>query len=468
MKIVIAGGGYNGTTIAKYFVSEKNSDITIVDCDEKVINRITSSMPLGGVVGSATDTRVLESAGIKDADVFISTCPSDETNLFSCSMVTDIYKIKTKIAKVASDRYFADRKMHNYLHSRRNNSTNIDHLIVPNIRIISNITHRMMYCNSSILDADTIDSSSIKTISVQCLKESDLIGKSFRAIKQELSDDVALIGIKRAGEFLLDAEDIEIREDDVIKLALNEQNIVDNIEYISFQNSKEEVLEQNKPNVTIIGSDNLAVSFAKELQRYDVGKVDIIVSGLAKSRKLSHELHGYGVNVINVNLENKENIQQLQLKPDDYCIVSAGKQEDSVIICFLLKQYGIKNVFSYMDSKFYYDILKNNNIHHVFSPETFIVSEIIPFVRSCVVYNAMVIEQDYELLYAEIAGGCDYDGRSISYVNSEKVKILGIVQNNNLVTVSDDYTLSDKTRILILFHKDELESVEQGLNAFYS
>ncbi len=465
--MIIAGGGYNGTTIAKYFVNEKHSDITIIDSDEKVINRITSSMPLGGVVGSATDTRVLESAGIKDADVFISTCPSDETNLFSCSMVTDIYKIKTKIAKVKSDRYFADRKMHDYLHSRRNNSTNIDHLIVPNIRIISNITHRMMYCNSSILDADTIDSSHIKIISVQCLKDSELIGKSFTTIKQGLSDDVALIGIKRVGEFLLDAEEIKIREGDVIKLALNEKNILDNIEYITMQNSKEEIIEQPKPNVTIIGSDNLAVSFAKELQRYDdIGKVDIIVSGLAKSRKLSHELHSYGVNVINVNLENKENIQQLQINKEDYCIVSAGRQEDSVIICFLLKQYGISNVFTYMDSKFYYDILKNNNIHHVFSPETFIVSEIIPFVRSCVVYNAMVIEQDYELLYAEIVSGCEYEGRSIKYVNSEKVKILGIVENNGIVTVSDDYVLADKTRILILFHKDELESVEQGLNSF--
>ncbi len=462
MKILIAGGGYNGTIIAKYFVDEKNNEITVVDIDEKVVNKITSSMPLGGIVGNIADTKTLENADIKNMDIFIATCPNDDTNLLSCSLVTDIYHTKTKIAKVTSNRYFAHPKLYSYLHNR------IDNIVVPNKHIIENLIDRITYCSPTIVDAESIESTAIKIISVKCFQDSAFIGKTVLDVVKDLQGEVSLLGVFTKQSFTLN-EDYLLQAGDIIKLAVNEDDLKENTLTLKDKNhDKSPASETGSEEIVIIGDNELSVSFVKELQRYDLNRVDIVVSNLARAKKLSHELNSYGINVININLENKENLRQLNLRPNAYYFVNEAKEEDSLITCLLLKQYGINKLYTYIDSDFYYGILTQNDINHVLSPERFIIADIIPYVRPGVIHNAIVIEDGFELLYAEISDGCAYNGRPVSYVNSEGIKIIGIVEDDSLVKASDDFILKDKVRILILYSKDKLSIVESGLDAFYN
>jgi trk system potassium uptake protein TrkA len=71
MKIVILGAGQVGSTVASALVHEDN-DITIVDIDERRLKELQDQMDIRGVLGHASHPRVMERAGIEDADLVIA------------------------------------------------------------------------------------------------------------------------------------------------------------------------------------------------------------------------------------------------------------------------------------------------------------------------------------------------------------------------------------------------------------
>ncbi|MET0406210.1 MAG: NAD-binding protein, partial [Cystobacter sp.] len=67
MKVVIAGGGRVGGALAARLVSEQHQ-VTVVDRDPVTCHRLFEDIGVVTVCGDATDTRVLESTGIINAD----------------------------------------------------------------------------------------------------------------------------------------------------------------------------------------------------------------------------------------------------------------------------------------------------------------------------------------------------------------------------------------------------------------
>jgi len=68
MKIVILGAGQVGSTVASALVHEDN-DITIVDIDQQRLKMLQEQMDIRCVLGHASHPKVMERAGIEDADL---------------------------------------------------------------------------------------------------------------------------------------------------------------------------------------------------------------------------------------------------------------------------------------------------------------------------------------------------------------------------------------------------------------
>ncbi len=83
MKIIIAGGGKVGFSLAKY-LSEEKHEVTVIDEDEKVVDRISTALDVICYVGNAASYDVLRSVGIEGCDLLIAMAGSDELNLMIC------------------------------------------------------------------------------------------------------------------------------------------------------------------------------------------------------------------------------------------------------------------------------------------------------------------------------------------------------------------------------------------------
>lgn len=100
MKVVIIGGGKEGSYIANLLINNKCS-VKVIENRQNVYEKLIKEIPEENVVlGSGTDPNVLETAGIKEADVVAAVTGSDEANLVASTIVKFEFGVSHVIARV--------------------------------------------------------------------------------------------------------------------------------------------------------------------------------------------------------------------------------------------------------------------------------------------------------------------------------------------------------------------------------
>jgi len=100
MKVIIVGGGQVGAYLASLLM-ERNHEIKIIDQREARIPVLTRDLPEECVIyGNGAEPKVLERAGIRDADVVAAVTGSDETNLVVATLSRLEYGVRRVVGRV--------------------------------------------------------------------------------------------------------------------------------------------------------------------------------------------------------------------------------------------------------------------------------------------------------------------------------------------------------------------------------
>jgi trk system potassium uptake protein TrkA len=85
MKIVVLGAGQVGTTIVEALHSDH--ELTVVDLDTARLQALGYRYDVRSVTGNGATRRVLQEAGIEQADLMIACTSRDEINLVAATLV---------------------------------------------------------------------------------------------------------------------------------------------------------------------------------------------------------------------------------------------------------------------------------------------------------------------------------------------------------------------------------------------
>lgn len=100
MNIIIIGGGQVGAYVAKIML-EAGNKVRIIDHRQKVIDIISKSFAEDIILqGDGADLKILEKAGIHEADVVASVTGSDEINLVTSTIAKFEFGVERVIARV--------------------------------------------------------------------------------------------------------------------------------------------------------------------------------------------------------------------------------------------------------------------------------------------------------------------------------------------------------------------------------
>ena len=100
MKVIIVGGGQVGSYLAS-LLEKRGYGLTIIEIRERKFELVSAEVPGARVIlGSGSDPKVLESAGIEWADVIAAVTGEDETNLVVSTLAKMEYGIGRVIARV--------------------------------------------------------------------------------------------------------------------------------------------------------------------------------------------------------------------------------------------------------------------------------------------------------------------------------------------------------------------------------
>lgn len=104
MKILIAGSGKLGETLARQLCTEEH-DVTLIDSDQSVLESGLNRYDVMGINGNCASMAVLRQAGVENADLLIAVTGSDEVNLLSCTTAHYINPEMHTIARIRNPEY---------------------------------------------------------------------------------------------------------------------------------------------------------------------------------------------------------------------------------------------------------------------------------------------------------------------------------------------------------------------------
>lgn len=111
MNILIFGCGRTGAALARS-MAVKGHSVTIIEQDPRALARLGDDHGCRTIVGDGLDYEVLEKAGIREADAFVTSTRGDNTNLMAAQIAKVRYQTPKICAKVNDpDRAAEYRKM---------------------------------------------------------------------------------------------------------------------------------------------------------------------------------------------------------------------------------------------------------------------------------------------------------------------------------------------------------------------
>ena len=104
MKIIIAGSGKTGLTLARQLIAEGH-DLTLIDKDSRILEGALERYDAMAVCGNCASRQVLLQAGVEDADLLIASTDADELNLLCCMTAHGSSKKIHTIARIRTPEY---------------------------------------------------------------------------------------------------------------------------------------------------------------------------------------------------------------------------------------------------------------------------------------------------------------------------------------------------------------------------
>jgi trk system potassium uptake protein TrkA len=99
MYILIVGAGKVGFFLAKRLASGKHT-VSIVDKDKAVCEEIAKELEALVVHGDGCEPRILEEAGVTEADVIAAVTGEDEDNLVICQLAKEKFRVRRSVGRI--------------------------------------------------------------------------------------------------------------------------------------------------------------------------------------------------------------------------------------------------------------------------------------------------------------------------------------------------------------------------------
>jgi trk system potassium uptake protein TrkA len=99
VNVVIMGCGRTGASVAARLSSEGHT-VNVIDTQEASFRRLPASFKGRLIVGSGMDQRILEDAGLRQADAFMALAQGDNRNVFAAQIAMHIFGVKNAVVRL--------------------------------------------------------------------------------------------------------------------------------------------------------------------------------------------------------------------------------------------------------------------------------------------------------------------------------------------------------------------------------
>ena len=448
MKVLILGAGQVGRSVAEVLANEDN-DVTIVDTSAPVLRELREKLDVRTEVGQASYPRVLERAGIKDADMLIAVTNSDEINMIACQVAFTLYRTPTKIARIRSSHYL----MHPDLFVQE--ALPIDVLISPEQLVTDHVFRLISHPGTS--QVLNFANGKVQLVGVKALSGGSLIGHKLADMYEHMPGIKASIAaIFRKGK------PIPVRQDTIVEVD-DEVFFVASPKHIRAIISEMRKLDKPYKRIIIAGGGNIGNRLARLLEeaRY---RVKIIERDSKRAAKLAERLDK--TIVLEGDASDEDLLLEENIESTDVYVAVTNDDEANILSSMLAKRLGARRVMSLINRMSYADLVESS-VDLAISPQQITIGALLTHIRRGDIVAVHSLRRGAAEAIEVVAHGDKKTsrvvGRKISEVKLPPSTTIGaLVRNDEVLMLEGDPVIESNDHVIMfLTDKRYIPTVEK-------
>ncbi len=376
MKIVIVGCGNVGTALVEQ-LSGEGHNITVVDEKEELVQAITNTYDIMGIIGNGAVYSVQLEAGVGEADLLIAVTGQDELNLLCCLIARKAGGCHT-IARVSNPVYYKEIAF-------IKEELGLSLVINPQYAVAMEIARLLKF--PSALEIDTFAKGRVELVKYRIPEDSVLCDMQLKDVSSRFKSDVLICVAERGEEVHIPDGNFALKAGDDITIVAASAKIAAFFKKIG-------VPTMRATDAMVIGGGGTSYYLATLL--LDMGvKVKIV----DKSRARCEELCELVPNAMLICGDGTERDLLLEegLAKAESVVSMMDFDEENIMLSLYAKSISKAKVITRIHRIAYDEIIENLNLGSIVYPKNITAENIVKFVRAMQNSMGSNIESLYKL-----------------------------------------------------------------------
>ncbi len=360
MKIVIAGAGKVGSTIAERLCREGH-DITLIDERRDHVDAVANTMDVLGCVGNCAAPSVLKEAEAGSADVFIAATGNDESNLLACQFARKM-GAKHTIVRLRNQEYWESVDSLREIMDL-NLAINPDHVTAEEISRVLQFPAAMQ--------VDSFPDCELEIVTFRIGENSRLDGLALNRLSSVFRQKVLICCAERNGDVRIPDGNFVLRKGDRISVTAPPRTL--RKFFISAGAYQKPV-----KNVILLGGSRIAEYLTLFLESTGVD-VTIIEKDFERCQVLAEKLNM--ADIICGDGADTMILAQSGLPEADGFVALTNFDEDNIILSMYADKSGVEKVVSKVNNDRFLTFLRDFFPDTTLSPKNLVAERIEGYVR---------------------------------------------------------------------------------------
>jgi len=367
MQILICGAGRVGRHIARVLAAEGN-EVTVIDRDAALIERLVSATDVNGVVGFASYPDVMERAGARNADLLIAATASDEVNIVACEVGQAMFSIPKRIARIRAQNYLAPV----YADLFSSNHIAIDVVISPEMEVARAVARRILVPGA--FDMISLARDKVRLVGVRCDPACPVVNTPLRQLTSlfpELSIEV--VAILRQGRTFIPSPDDQMLTGDDVYFVADTRHVARALAAFGHNESPHR-------RIVVLGGGNIGLAVVQQLER----EAPDMKIKLIEREKLRAEFVADAVahsTVLHGDALDPDLLEEANIASCEAVVAVTNDDQTNILGSLLAKRGGAQRSVTLVNTRSFAGLAPSLGIDAVVSPNAITVSTILQHVR---------------------------------------------------------------------------------------
>jgi trk system potassium uptake protein TrkA len=449
MKVIICGAGQVGFGIAERLASEQN-DVTVIDTAPNLIESISDTLDVRGLVGHGAQPDTLATAGAADADMIIAVTLHDEVNMVACQVAHSLFNIPTKVSRVRAQSYLDPRWQD--LFSR--DHMPIDVVISPEIEVGEMVLRRLQLPGA--FDTVTFADGEVIVLGIDCGEDCPVVDTPLSQLTELFPDfQAVVVGISREGRVFAPRSDDALVNGDQVYLAVAKDQVRRAFKIFGHE-------EQQATRVVIAGGGNVGLYVARELEaRYARAKVKVIEASRPRAVEIADDLKR--TVVLHGSALDENILREADISIADTLVALTNDDKVNLLACVTAKRLGCEHNMCLLNDRRYPALARSLGVDAYVNPRAITISRILQHVRRGRIRGVHAVESGAaEIIEAEALPTSTLVGRPLRELElGAGIRLGPVYRDGTVLMPRGDLVVQNRDRVIIFAVGDRVRQVEQ-------